>query len=115
MPVKGNARSICIDKEILYVGSYTGPVSIYSLEAILSPKRLSTVNDGGEASGLIAKNDTLIVSDLQRGVLAYDISDPQNPVLLAQQECHAHSVAYDGEYIYVVADDGLRIFQINDH
>jgi hypothetical protein len=112
MPVKGNARSICISDELLFIGSYTGPVSIFSLKSPFAPRLLSTVNGHSEASDISVRNSILAIADLHQGILVYDVSDPRLPKLLAKTGCLAHEVFFDGEYVYVTEEDGLRIFEL---
>ncbi len=115
MPVKGNAHSVCIENETLFVGSITGPVSIYDIKAPFSPKRINTVNGHGEAAGICVRKGILVIADQKEGVLVYDVSNPKLPVFMARQEAHVHRAWYDGEYVYVSGDDGLKIFRISDH
>ena len=112
LPVKGNAESICVDSEVLYIGSLAGPVSIYDISASLSPVLYSTVNDHGDASGLSVHNGTLVIADQKKGVLVYDASNPKLPEIIAQKEGHVHSVWYDGEYVYAGTEDGLLILKL---
>ena len=114
IPVEGSARSIDVYKNLLIVGSHTGPVNIFKITDPLAPKKVSSVNDGGEAYGVSTANDILVIADLQRGILAYDISDPENPHFLSKIHCPAHSVYYDGDFIYVSAETGFFIFKLLD-
>ena len=112
VPVGGSARSIDIYKDLLIVGSHTGPVNIFKISDPLAPQKISSVNDGGEAYGVSAEDDILIIADLQRGLLAYDISVPEKPLFLNKIQCAAHSVYYDGNFIYVCAETGFHIFKL---
>lgn len=60
--------------------------------------------------------DYLITLGHGRGVVVYDISDPDNPVEVSSfEEIHTHAAHIRGDYAYVAASgNGLYIFDMSD-
>ena len=111
----------------------TATIISISFMLLLCFTNCNTLVEGTTPTGLTLENvgeidtdsvpmDLQIVDDMmyvveQQGLLIFDISDPENPVLIGEDQDTgtAHGIHVIGDYAFVAdLDDGLEIFNISD-
>jgi len=115
----GNVTSVAVDGNRLGLGvegpSFWG-IRLYDITNQNSPQARGT-NSFWSCKGMALVGNTLVTSSYQIGIVAYDISNMNNPIQIDRYETDAscdHNVFADGSNIY--ATDflgGLNVFQFN--
>jgi hypothetical protein len=111
------AKDIQFVGDLLYLSCVGNGVRVLSIANRLAPKTITSFNNGGEAWGVGGDSKTLWIGDLQEGIELYDMSNPQAPVLIAQDPHYApHDIFFDGEYAYLADQDrGFIILEYREN
>ncbi len=117
----GLARDVATSPDGQYGYVATGTrLAVYDLSNAYSPTELSSIELGGEASGVAVSGSYAYVAAFTAGLRIINISDPQNLVSESQFTDSgtmkaANGVTIDGSYAYI-ADEagGLRIVDVTD-
>ncbi|MFL5352164.1 LVIVD repeat-containing protein [Archangium sp.] len=114
---------VYITKNRAYVvsvdGSYQGHggLTIFDVSDPAHPVfKKQLYGEGGYWNSVWAKGDALYIGSGKHGVITYDISNPDDPVLSAtqvQEAQDAHTLFVDGNHLYAMGDP-TRIYDISN-
>lgn len=117
----GNTSAVYVEENLVYLGTYIYG-SFYGFTIVdvtdkMDPQILGHYNTTDIVAGIRVSGDVALAANWEDGLLIFNVSNPENPVVLSSYyDGGGSEIAYfvDGYAFVADYDNGLEILDIND-
>ncbi len=104
---------ICLEGEVVYLVSGTFGFVI-DVSVPENPSSIGTFEVSGESQDMVVFEDYLFVATMHQGVYAFDVSIPENPVLIARRTdlTPVYSFELSPPFLYIGGDNDILIVNV---
>ncbi|NJL59402.1 MAG: hypothetical protein HC887_06930 [Desulfobacteraceae bacterium] len=112
------AISVAISGSTAYVTDLnlngSGSLQIIDISNSVTPKIIGNIKTQGEARTVAISGSIAYVADSSVGLLAIDVSNPENPKIISTGNMPAYSVALSDSIAYVSGNRGLQVMDVSN-
>ncbi len=114
-PYVANVQNIVVDGITVFVAGSRGGIYIFEWDQ-QSMKVISRISDGVIAQSIALSNGHLYVADEKKGVIVFDVRDPENPIRVSEYSLGAvNDLKLIDGYLYVTSFDfGMYVLAISE-